>query len=131
MMTGIILRNVLDVLLPSVCSIFRSGPSDNLQHCGRKEGGRRKELDSNIADAVVPEVLLLPPRHWVTAVPAAGVAGALCLDQSSVREERSSNIGRNNSRGLAARRKNMDFEGDIGEYGVQLLPPTAVWKSLC
>ena len=40
-------------------------------------GGRRKELDS-VADAVVPEVLLLPPCRWVTSVPDTS-AGALCL----------------------------------------------------
>ena len=39
---------------------------------------RKKVSDYNVADAVVPGVLLLPLRHWVTAVPAAS-AGALCL----------------------------------------------------
>ena len=62
------------------------------------EGGRRKESDSNVADTVVPEVLLL---------------------------ESSSNSG-----GPVARRKKTNFEDDIGEFGVQLLPPTATWKSL-
>ena len=33
------LKGVLDVLLPSVCSIFRSDPSGTLKHCGREEGG--------------------------------------------------------------------------------------------
>ena len=68
---GLILINLLDVSLPSVCGIFRSDPS-GAQHCDR-------EPDSNVIDAVVPEVLLLPPRCWVTAVLAAGVTGALCL----------------------------------------------------
>ena len=41
--------------------------------------GKENEPDSNLAGTVVPEALLIPPRHWVTAVPTAGVAGALCL----------------------------------------------------
>ena len=32
----------------------------------------------HFADAFVPEVLLLPLVLWVTAVPTAGVVGALC-----------------------------------------------------
>ena len=38
----------------------------------------RKESDSNIIDAVVPVVLLLPLHCWVTAFPTVG-AWALCL----------------------------------------------------
>ena len=48
----------------------------------------------------------------------------------SVREESSSNTGRNNSGGPVARRKKTDFE-DISEFGVQLPPPTTTWKSPC
>ena len=69
---GLILRNILNVSPPSVYSILRNGPSSIIQHCSRKDGGGRKELDS-----VIPEVLLTS-RCWITAVPTAG-AGALCL----------------------------------------------------
>ena len=55
----------------------------------------------------------------------------MTTDQSSVREDSSNNTGSNNSRDPAARRKKIDFEDDIGKFGVQLLPPTAMWKSLC
>ena len=40
----------------------------------------RREPDS-VVDVVIPEISLLPPRRWVTFVPAAGVAEALCLVQ--------------------------------------------------
>ena len=47
------------------------------------------------------------------------------MDQSSVREESSSN-----SCQPMGRRKKMDFEeDDFGEVGVQLPPPSAVWNS--
>ena len=49
---ALILRNLLDVSPPSVCGIFRTGPSCTLQHCGREEEGRRREPDSNVVDAV-------------------------------------------------------------------------------
>jgi hypothetical protein len=39
---GLLLRDLLNVLPPSVCSILRSGPS------GGEEGGRRRELDDGI-----------------------------------------------------------------------------------
>ena len=39
---GPLLRNLLDVLPTSVCSIFGSGPSSTLQHCSRKEGQQKK-----------------------------------------------------------------------------------------
>ena len=80
---GLILRTILEVSLPSVCSIFRSGPS-------------------------TPD--------------------CLSTDQSSDREESFSNTGRNNSGGPMARWKKADFEEDIGEFEVQLPPPTAMWK---
>ena len=50
-------------------------------------------------------------------------------DDRSDRKESSSNFRRNNSGGLEARRKKMDFEDDIGKFGVQLPPPTVTWKS--
>ena len=65
--------------------------------------GRKGGEGIRTLDAVVPEVLL-SPRCWVTAVVFAG--------------------------GPAARRKKMEFEEDIGEFGVQLPPPTAVRKLL-
>ena len=37
---GLILRTILDVLPPSVCGIFRSGPSSTLQYCGRERRER-------------------------------------------------------------------------------------------
>ena len=49
--------------------IFRSGPFGTA--VGRKES-------NSVANAVVSGVLLLL-RHWVSAVPTAGVTGALCL----------------------------------------------------
>ena len=64
------LRDVLDVLPPSVCSIFRSGPFGTLS---TMVGG--KELDYNAVNAVI---LLLPPCCWVTAVSAAG-SGNFCV----------------------------------------------------
>ena len=60
------LRNLLDVSAPSVCDILRSGPSDT-QHWWRRKRGRRRELDSNLVDAIVLEVRLLP-RRWATPV---------------------------------------------------------------
>ena len=60
------LRNLLDVSAPSVCDILRSGPSDT-QHWWRRKRGRRRELDSNLVDAIVLEVCLLP-RRWATPV---------------------------------------------------------------
>ena len=39
---GLILRNLLDVSLPSVCGIFKSGPSGTLQLCGREVEGVEK-----------------------------------------------------------------------------------------
>ena len=35
---GLLLRNLLGILPPSVCGIFRSGPSSTLQHSSREEG---------------------------------------------------------------------------------------------
>ena len=75
---GLILRNLLNVSPPSVCGIFRNGLYGTIQHCSREEGGEEKGADS-ISDAVVAEVHILPPHRWVTAVPAASVAGAFCL----------------------------------------------------
>ena len=37
------LRNLLDILPPSVCGIFRSGPSSTLQYCSREEEGEGEE----------------------------------------------------------------------------------------
>jgi hypothetical protein len=70
---GLLLRNLLNISLPSVCSIFRNSPSVTLQHCGREEGRRRKS-DSNLADAIFLEGCLPLPHYWVTAISAAGVA---------------------------------------------------------
>ena len=46
-------------------------------HCLTLAVGRR-ESDSNVTNAVIPRVYLLPPHHWITAVPTAS-AGPLCL----------------------------------------------------
>ena len=40
---------------------------------------RRREPDSNLANAIVLEVRLLPPHRWIAAVTAVSVAQALCL----------------------------------------------------
>ena len=52
----------------------------------------------------------------------------LYMYQSSDRKESSSNAGRNNSGGAAAKMKT-DFEDNIVGFLVQLLPPSAVKKS--
>ena len=50
---------------------------------------------------------------------------SLTRDQSSVIGESSSN-----NEGPVARRKKTDLKDDIGKIGVQIVPPTAVWKLL-
>jgi hypothetical protein len=50
-------------------------------------------------------------------------------DNRSVREESSSNTGRNNNGSPVSRRKKTDFKDNTGEFGVQLPLPTAMWKS--
>ena len=65
------MRNLLDVSPPSLCDIL-SGLSGTPQHFGREKGGRSRDPDSNVADAVVREVLLSPLRRRVTAVFGAG-----------------------------------------------------------
>ena len=71
----LILRNLIDILQPSACGIFRSDLSSTLQHCSREEG-EKTEPDCNAVEAVVR---LLPPYCWVTAILADSVAEALCL----------------------------------------------------
>jgi hypothetical protein len=61
-----------------VCGILKSGPSGT-QHCSRKKGEGGGELNFNLANAAILEIHLLPTHDWVTAVDAAGVAGALFL----------------------------------------------------
>ena len=39
---GLLLRNLIDISLQSVCGIFRSGPSGTLWHYGREERGQQK-----------------------------------------------------------------------------------------
>ena len=75
---SLMLRKVIDVSLPSACGIFRSGSSVTLQQCGRGQ-----ELDSNVANAVVPEVLILPPHCWFTAIPTAS-PGPLCWTRAQL-----------------------------------------------
>ena len=64
----------------------------------------------------------------VCSIFRSGSSGTL---QGSVREDSSSNTGRKNSGGPAARRKKTDFEDDISKFGVQLPPPNTTWKSSC
>ena len=50
----------------------------HLQHCGREEGGG----EGSVVDIVVPEVCLLPPRRWVTAIPAPFSASSFAPNRS-------------------------------------------------
>ena len=56
--------------------LFCSSSTYRLPHCG---GG--KELDSNLIDAVVLQVRLLPPRPWATAVAAGALFSILALGE--------------------------------------------------
>ena len=67
---------------------------------------RRREPDS-VIDAVVPEVLLLPPRRWVTA---AGVAGALCLACR-----------------LPHCSRGMELDSKLADAVLEVLPPSLCW----
>ena len=67
-----------------MCGILRSGPSGTLQHSDFPTVVGRGELDSNLADAIVFEVRLLPPCCWGTAVAAASVAGGLFSNQALI-----------------------------------------------
>ena len=92
----LILRNILHVSPPSMCSILKSGSSGTLQHCGRKEGARRKESDSNVAESwmgseeastsLESSSLPLPQRgirHAKQRVPTTPAAGTTALTTKS------------------------------------------------
>ena len=65
---------------PSVCCTFRMVLPILFNSVVERKGGGKEEKGAgiNVADVVVPEVHLLPPCSLIAAVPAAGVAGALC-----------------------------------------------------
>ena len=55
---GFLLRNLLNILTPSMCSIFRSAFFNTAL-------GRRREPDSNLVDSINLEVCLLPSNPAV------------------------------------------------------------------